>query len=124
MPCRLVHSYALSIIKQQVAHRTDKLGIYKPLIRLVLSYGCEAWTVTQSTEEMLAILKRKILRIISGSVCENDLGWTPRHNEGLCELLDGSDTVKYVKLKRLQRAGHIDRMDNTRLPEKSTEWNI
>jgi hypothetical protein len=48
--------------------------MYKTLIGSVLSYGCEVWTVTQSSEERLEIYERKILRRIFGSVYENNLG--------------------------------------------------
>jgi hypothetical protein len=97
----------LPIIKSQLAHRKDKLRLYKNLIRPVLYYGCEAWTMTQSSEERLAIFERKILRRILGLVYEGDLGRRLRHNKELYELLDGPDIVKFIKFKRLQWAGHI-----------------
>jgi hypothetical protein len=92
-----------------------ELRLNKTLIRPVLSYGCEAWTMTQSSKERLAIFERKILRRILGPVYEDDLGWKLRHNKELCELLDGPDTVKFIKFKRLQWAGHIARMHNSRI---------
>jgi hypothetical protein len=45
---------------------TQKLRIYKTLIQPVLSYGCEAGIMTQSSEESLATFARKILRRIFG----------------------------------------------------------
>jgi hypothetical protein len=41
-----------------------------------------------------------------------------RHNKELYELLDGPGIVKCIKLKRLQWASHIVRMDNSRIPKK------
>jgi hypothetical protein len=61
----------------------------------------------QPTTERLAIFKRKRLRRIFGAIYEDDLGWRLRHNKELYELLDGSDIVKFIKLKRLQWAGHV-----------------
>jgi hypothetical protein len=95
-----------------------KLKLYKTLIWPVLSYGCEAWTVTQSSEERLAISERKILTRILGPVYKDDLGWRLRHNKELFELLHGPDIVKFIKFKRLQWAGHVVRMDNSRIPNK------
>jgi hypothetical protein len=54
--------------------RKDKLRINKTLIQPVLSYGCQAWIMTQDIIERLAISERKILRRIFGTVYENDLG--------------------------------------------------
>jgi len=59
-----------------------------------------AWTVIQS-EERLTVFERKTQIIITGPVCENDLGWRLRHNEELYELLDGPDMVKYMKVKKI-----------------------
>jgi hypothetical protein len=92
----------LPILKSRVAHRKDKLRLYKTLIRPVPSYSSEAWTMTQSSEERLAIFERKILRRILGPVYEDDLGWRLRHNKELYELLDGPGIVKFIKFKRLQ----------------------
>jgi hypothetical protein len=88
------------------------------LIWPILSYGCETWTTTQSSEKRLAIFERKILRRILGPVYEDDLGWRLRHNKELYELLDGPDIVKFIKFKRLQWACHIVWMDNSRIPKK------
>jgi hypothetical protein len=93
-----------------LSHVKNKLGIYKILIQPVLSYVCEVWTVTQSSEERLVIFERKILRIIFGPIYENYFEWKLRYNEELYELLDGPDTVRYIKIKRLQWADHIVQM--------------
>jgi len=42
--------------------RNLKLKIYKSLIRPVVTYGCEAWTLTTRDEQHLRIFERKILR--------------------------------------------------------------
>jgi hypothetical protein len=73
--------------------------------------------MSQSSEERLAIFERKILRRILGPVYEDYLGWS-LYNKELYELLNGPDIVKFIKFKRLQCAGHVVRMDNSRLPKK------
>jgi hypothetical protein len=68
--------------------------------------------------------ERKILRRILGPVYENDLGKRRRHNKELCELLDGPDIVKFITFKRLKWAGHIIRMDNSRIPKKVLDGKL
>jgi hypothetical protein len=46
------------------------LKIHKSLIRPVVIYGCEAWTLTTRDEQQLRIFKRKILRKIFGPIQE------------------------------------------------------
>jgi hypothetical protein len=59
MSANKVYFSILPIIMSQLAHRQDKLRLYKTLIRPVLCYDCEAWTMTQSSEERLPNLKGK-----------------------------------------------------------------
>jgi len=44
----------------------------KKVIRLVVTYGCEAWTLTNRDEQHLRICDRRILRKISGPVQNED----------------------------------------------------
>jgi hypothetical protein len=64
-------------MKLQLAHRKDKLRIYKTLIQTVLGYGSEAWTMGQSSEERVTIFKRKLLKRTFGPAYENYLWWKP-----------------------------------------------
>jgi hypothetical protein len=50
-----------------------------------------------SSEEVLGIFDRQILRRIFGPVYENDLGWRRRRNEDLYELIDEPNIVNVYK---------------------------
>jgi hypothetical protein len=73
--------------------------------------------VTQSSEESLAIFERKIKRRILGPSMKMT-GWRLRHNKELYELLDVLNIAKFIKIKRLQWAGRIVRLDKSRIPRK------
>jgi hypothetical protein len=62
-------------------------------------------------------LRRKILRRICGTVQDNGQ-WRIRYNKELYELYGEPDLVTCIKLKRLQWAGHVQRMEGTRIPKK------
>ena len=51
--------------------RNSKLQIYRTLVRPVVTYGSESWTLTMEEERALAVFERKILRKIYGPVAEN-----------------------------------------------------
>jgi hypothetical protein len=58
----------------------------------------------------------KILRRIYGPVQDNGQ-WRIRYKE-MYELYSEPDLVTCIKLKRLQWAGHVQRMEGTQIPKK------
>src|SRR5215469_11483689 len=55
-------------MKSRALNRSLKIKIYKTLIRPVVTYRCEAWTLTSQNEQQLRIFERKMLRKIFGPV--------------------------------------------------------
>ena len=51
---------AISLFRVGLLSRATKILLYKTLIRPVVSYGAEAWTVTKKDEQALLVFKRKI----------------------------------------------------------------
>jgi len=52
---------AISLFRSRLLSRATKIMLYKTLIRPVVSYGAEAWTLTKKEEQALLILKGKYL---------------------------------------------------------------
>jgi len=53
---------AISLFRSRFLSRSTKIILYKTLIRPIVSYGAEAWTLTKKEEQALLIFERKILR--------------------------------------------------------------
>jgi hypothetical protein len=85
-------------------HKKTKVKLYKTLIRIVLTYGSETWTLSKNPENAISTFERRILRRICGSVQDNGQ-WRIRYNKELYELYGKPDLVTCIKLKRLQWAG-------------------
>ena len=66
------------------------------LVRPVVTYGSESWTLTMEEERALAVFERKILRKIYGPVKENDL-WRIRRNDELEAIIKGENIVRFIK---------------------------
>ena len=108
----------LGIMKSNHVHQKTKLRLYKTIIRSILCYASETWTLSKKTEMMLGIFERKILRRIFGAVQENS-NWRIRYNHELYEQYKSLDIVTYIKFKRLEWAGHVCRMEESRVPRRS-----
>ena len=63
-----------------------------------MSYGAEAWTVTEREEQAVLIFERKIFRRIYGAKYENG-EWKSRTNRELEEMSKGGNIVKWIKGK-------------------------
>jgi hypothetical protein len=62
------------MLKSKIIRRSVKMQIYKTLIRLVVTYGSETWTLTKSDKNLLRIFERKILRRSMGRSKKGILG--------------------------------------------------
>ena len=78
-----------------------KRAVKKQLIRLVITYGAEIWTLTKSDENLLRIFERKTMRKIYELIQEGDI-WRIRCNEELNGLKNGEDVVKFIKAQRIR----------------------
>jgi len=83
----------------------------------VVSYGAEAWTVTKKDEQALLVFERKIFRRIYGPKYENR-AWKSRTNRELEEMSKGENIVKWIKQQRIRWLGHLERMEEDRMPKK------
>jgi hypothetical protein len=115
--------YALRIIlKRRSISQSIKIRHYETIIRAVVTYGAEAWTVTSKRKKMLMTWERKILRKIYGPTKENGR-WRIKTNEELMTKYKTPDIVSIIKIRRLEWLGHVVRMNETRSVKKIFEGN-
>ena len=91
-----------------------KIRLNKALIKPIVTYGAETWTMTKKEEQALLIFERKIFRRICGPKYE-DGEWKSRTNRELEELSKGENIVKWIKGQRISWLGHLERMEEDRM---------
>jgi hypothetical protein len=96
------------------------MKIYKTMIRPVVTYSSETWTLT-ATDENILIFKRQILRKIFGPINIDNI-WRIRSNTEIDKLIKGADIVRFIKAQRIKWLGHIQRMDQARPTGKLLDW--
>ena len=78
--CYNVLSVNCPLLSNTLISRNVKLKIYKSLIRPVVTYGCESWTLTKAEEGKLRIFECKLIRKINGPIKEPNGYWRIRTN--------------------------------------------
>jgi hypothetical protein len=84
------------MLKSKRISRRSKLQICKTLIRPIVTYGAETWTLTVTDENALRRFERKVLRKIYGPVIDNGV-WQIRYNSELYRFVGGEDKVRFIE---------------------------
>jgi len=87
-----------------------------------VTYGCEAWTLTDQDEQYLGIFERRILRKIFGPVQNADGSRRIKMNYELNELTENAIIVRFIKSRRIAWLGHVMQMNRKRTPKRILEW--
>jgi hypothetical protein len=82
-----------------------------------MSYGAESWKVTKKEEEALLNFERKIHRRMCGPKYGNG-EWKSSTNRELEEMSKGENIAKWIKGQRISWFGHLERMEEDRMPKK------
>jgi len=107
----------ISLFRSRLLSRATKIILYKILIRPVVTCGAEAWTLTEKEEQALLIFERKIMRRIYGPKYKNG-EWKIPTNRELEEISKGENIVNWIKWQRISWLGHLERMQEDRMPKK------
>jgi hypothetical protein len=98
------------------------MRIYLTLIRPVVTYASETWTLTEKDELRLRIFGRQILRKIFGSIQIGKYLWRIINNAELDQVIKGADILRFIKAQGVKWLGNIKRMDTLRVAKRIFEW--
>ena len=95
------------------------------MIKPVVLYGCETWTLTKQRKKKIEVFENSVLRKITGPVYDIEEGeWRRRHNRELRELTRQPYIQEEVVSRRLRWAGHCARMSEERFPKIAMNGRI
>jgi len=116
---RAYHSN-FKLLKSSLLSAQLKIKLYNTLIRPVITYGAETWTISTEDENALRVFESKVIRQIYGPTKDKH-EWRIRTNQEIKELLIKKDIVRFIKARRIAWLGHVERMDKGRMPWKIME---
>jgi hypothetical protein len=73
--------------------------------------------MTKKEEQALLIFERKIFRRIPCPIYEN-WEWKSRTNRELEKMNKGENIVKWIKGQKISFLGHLERMEEDRMPKR------
>jgi hypothetical protein len=95
--------------------RNIKIKIYRTIILLTVSYGCESWSLTLTEECRLRVFENRVLRWIFGPKRDEVTGERRRlHKEELHALYSSPNIFWFTKSRRFRWTGHVARMGERR----------
>ena len=94
-----------------------KTIIYTTILRPILTYGTECWSLTMKTSSRLQAAEMKVLRTIRGVTRMDRL-----RNEQIRSDLLVKPLLIEIEESRLRWYGHIKRMDDGRMAKRYLEW--
>lgn len=104
--------YSLSAyLRSHLLNNDLKLRLYQTIVRPILAYGCEAWTLKSTDIELLERTERKFIRRITGPIRTEDGRYKIRPNEEIRDILNHETIISHIKSQRLRWAGHVARLD-------------
>ena len=109
-----------NLFKSRLLSKYSKIRIYSAVIKPVILYGSETWTITKQNELLLKRFERKMLRRIFGPIMDQRTGqYRLGTNEELKNVYSGPCLVN----ERLRWAGHVQRSQSGRLIKRIWEEN-
>lgn len=100
------------IWKQEISQKT-KLTVYKSIVKPILSFGCESWTLTKQQESKIQAVEMKYLRGIKGVTKKDKI-----RSETIREELKIESIINSIEKQQLRWFGHLVRMNNNRQVKK------
>ena len=110
---QIFHSLTRLIWYQDKIKVSIKLKLYKSIIIPILLYGSETWTPLRHHTKRIQVFTNSFIRIITGTSF-----WEKKRNTQLRTNAKIQRVDVMMQHRRLQWLGHVERMNEERIPRK------
>jgi len=102
-----------------------KLRLKNTIIDRTLTYTSETWILTERDRKQTNIFERRVYRRIFGPVYDNEKeNWRILPNKEIYTLVKKLTVTGTVRLNRLCWFGHVQRMEENRIPKRVLYMNL
>jgi len=104
-------------LKNKNISKNQKLILKNIIIDKTLTHASETWTLIKRDRKQLNIFERKVYRRILGPVYVNEKeNWRILTNKEIYTNVKKPTIIETVRLNRLHWFGHVQRMEENRIP--------
>ena len=105
--------------------KATKIKTKNTIIHKTLTYASETLTLTKRDRKQLNIFERKVYRRILGPVYYNEKeNWRILTNKEIYASVKKPTIIETIRLNRLHWFGHVQRMEENRIPERVLYMNL
>ena len=102
-----------------------KLRLKNTIIGTTLTYASENWMLTKRERKEMNIFEGKLYRRILGPVYDNEKeNWRILTNKEIYVMVRKPTITETIRLKRLRWFGHVQRMEENRIPKRVLYMNL
>jgi len=102
-----------------------KLRLKNTIIDKMLTYASETWKLTKRDRKQMNVFERKVYRRILGPVYDNEKkNWRILTNKEIDTRVKKPTVTKTIRLNRLHWFGHIQRVEENRIPKRVLYMNL
>jgi hypothetical protein len=101
------------------------LRLKNTIIDKTLTYASETWTLTKRDSKQLNVFERKVYRRILGPVHNNEKeNWRILTNKEIYASVKKHTIIETIRFNRLRWFGHVQRMEENRIPKRVLYMNL
>jgi len=89
------------MFQSKLISKRAKLKLYCSVIRPVVTYACETWTLKETITNRLMVFERRILRKIFGPINESGI-WRIKTNQELDKIIKHKNIINFIRVQRLR----------------------
>jgi len=116
----LVYARRVVSIEMPCYDKSQQDALLNTIIDKTLTYASETWAVTKRDKKQVNIFERKMYRRILGPVYDNEnQNWRILNNKEIYASVKKPIIIETTRLNRLRWFGHVQRMEENRIPKKS-----
>jgi len=102
-----------------------KLKLRNTIIDKTLTYTPETWILTKRDRKQINTFERKVYRRILSPVYDNEKeNWRILTNKEIYAVLKKPTITETIMLNKLRWFGHVQRMEENRIPKKVLYMNL